>query len=696
MHIQVGATAMVLALGQLPAAFADASDARNPRQIDRQEYQRNLRAMWQAQCVANWTGLRSEGRRTWAPFLTDADWGSTPFPEAPWATLEYLTWLDPWPSDDDTDVEYVYLHALSGLNANRLTPSQIAGAWTAHVNTDIWVSNATARALMSRGVLPPMTAAAQGWARLPSGGQSGEHMLMIDAQLTTEFFGALCPGMPERALAMADLPIRTTAWGYAVHASQFYVVLYSLASQVNTSLTGEQQALWLVREGRKYLPETSVSSEVIDFVLADYLANPDKSDWESTRDKVYQRFQINAAANGTRYWGWFESKVNLATGVIALLYGQMDFRRTVQIGTLSGWDSDNGTATMGGLIGLVQGPAFNKAGYGWGVLSDRYWISRTRQNLPDYTPADPQAEDTFTLMAARMMPIADREIVSAGGQVDAGRWLLPPGGAGPGVSPLSALGRSPTRRLMLQSANNAVRAAGGSVAAITSVAGAPPSWDFGWPMTELWTDGAEHDASGREPAGTFRGFSSTYRVPASPGVAQWVGVVYDRPVLAKAVRFIMAETYTAGAVQGGWCASAPTLELLIDGAWTSVPATASAVPGPQTPWAIVDLTLPSPTICTGARITCLPGGTSAFLTIAEVDVMAPDSPLFMPTLDLNADGSATIDDLYAAYEPGRLMDLNADALTDQRDIDFLEVSLRFGEAGGMASGPGGRGSRPGP
>ncbi|MBY0262401.1 MAG: ADP-ribosylglycohydrolase family protein, partial [Phycisphaerales bacterium] len=535
--------------------------------------------------------------------------------------------------------------------------------------------------------------AAQGWARLPSGGPSGEHLLMIDAQLTTEFFGALCPGMPERALEMADLPIRTTAWGYAAHAAQFYVVLYSLASQVDSTLTGEAQALWLVREARKYLPDTSISSAVIDFVLADYLANPDKQDWEATRDRVYQRFVIDAAQNNTRYWGWYESKVNLATGVIALLYGQMDFCRTVQIGTLSGWDSDNGTATMGGLIGLVQGPAYNKPAYGWPAISNRFWISRTRQNLPDYTPSDPQAEDTFPLMAARMLPIIDREVASAGGKLDQASWLLPPGGAGPGIGSAVALGRSPTQRLMSRSANTAVRAAGGNVTPISSVSGTAPSWEYGWPFPSMWVDGAELDANGRELWEGYRGFTSTYRSVAAPGVPQMVGVEYDREVPARTVRLTMGETYVSGPVQGGWCDSPPTLELRIAGVWTSVAATASTTPGPGTPWAVIDFQLPASTTCSGARVTCLPGGPSAFVTIAELDVLAPQPPASMPTFDVDGDGVVGIDDLYAAHEPGRLVDLNADGTVDRADLDYLEMVVRFGETSGMA---GSRGSRPAP
>ena len=100
-----------------------------------------------------------------------------------------------------------------------MSPQQIADGWVAHVNRYIWVSNATARTLLGRGVLPPSTGL----------GCANEHRLMIDAQLTTEMFGLFHPGRPDAALEMADLPIRATASGHAAHASQFYVALYSLA-----------------------------------------------------------------------------------------------------------------------------------------------------------------------------------------------------------------------------------------------------------------------------------------------------------------------------------------------------------------------------------------------------------------------------------------------------------------------------------
>jgi hypothetical protein len=668
------------------SSAARADDPGAHRILDRTEYATRLRALWLGECIANWTGLRTEGLVSTPPFLTDADWGTSPFPDRPWAFLDVFLWDNPWKADDDTDVEYVYLHAMHTLGVNRLTPDQIASQWIDHINSYIWVSNAAARALMSAGVKPPMTALAQGL----DPAAPADSSLMIDAQLTTEMFGVLCPGMPDRALQMADLPIRTTARGHAMHAAQFYALCYSLASQVDRSSSGRQQAIWLVQEARKYIPDSSKAADIIDFVLADFLANPDPDDWESTRDRVYQRYQGDATANGFVYRAWYESSTNLACGVMALLYGQMDFVRTIQIGTLSGWDSDNGTATMGGLVAFVQGQAFLDM-YSW--VSDNFWITRTRDDLPDYTPGPTfDGEDTFTLMARRMLPIIDREVVAAGGcaavgpaspsGAPAGTWLLPPGGAGPGVSHALALARSPSQQEFARSANWSVRLAGGSVTPSTDVPGAPEA-GYGWASPGFIADGLESDARGLEEFGSPRGYCSTQRAGGNtPATPQFFTVTYDRPVQVHTIRFIGGRTFQSGSVQGGWYESV-TPQVLVGGEWQT-PALALLPPASTSSFAIQDFVLAAPVFATGVRVVGLPGGQDAFVTCMELDALAPPPDPMSPTFDLSGDGRRSIDDLYAWH--AQPVDLDADGTPSAADLDYLERAVRFNELGAMVTG----------
>src|SRR5262245_60871292 len=135
---------------------------------------------------------------------------------------------------------------------------------------------------------------------------ANDYWAFIDAQLTTEFYGALCPGMPDAALKYADLPIRTTAAGFSAHAAPFYIILYSLALQAPANLSGRDRALWLVDQARRWLPDSSKSADIVDFVRADFLANPDLDNWELSRDRIADRYMLNAGANGFQYRAWYE------------------------------------------------------------------------------------------------------------------------------------------------------------------------------------------------------------------------------------------------------------------------------------------------------------------------------------------------------------------------------------------------------
>jgi hypothetical protein len=627
---------LLLISGALTAAATAApAFSDEPRVIDRDEFADRLRAMWLAECIANWTGLITEGKRTEPPFFTDEDWGTAP-PNMP--TIDFVLDQDPWWADDDTDIEYVYVHLLHHHDTHLLSPVQIADGWIAHINDYIWVSNAKARSLMSRGVMPPSTGM----------GTANQHWLKIDAQLTTEVFGALAPGLPNMALSIADLPIRTTSAGYASHAAQFFVILYVLAPEVDLDMEDPPPAVWLVEEARRYIPDTSKSADIVDFVLADFLANPDIDDWESTRDRIYERYQLYAAENGFTYRGWFESSVNFATGIMALLYGQCDYKRTVQIGTLSGWDSDNPTATMGGLLGLIIGYDELRAQFPEHELSDRYWVARTRDNLPDHLPDDDEAEDTFTLLADRMLPIIDVVVVEAGGVVnqETNTWTLPPRLHG------DASFFNPLRHEYERSANNRVRLEGGGVVAEASVESSPPEeswpWPYGTHVVAHIANGFEQDFDGAEPFDDFERIFYSSQVSRSIGrTEQTFSVCYDRPIEVQTVRFVEGDHFDEPPIShGGWFEDV-SLQLRIGDEWIDPPDghVMSEPLDSERPFQLIDFVLPQSVEASGVRLTGIPGGEDAFVTIAELDALSsppPDRPI-----DINGDGVVNVIDLLA-------------------------------------------------
>jgi hypothetical protein len=321
------------------------------------------------------------------------------------------------------------------------------------------------------------------------------------------------------------------------------------------------------------------------------------NDWERTRDRVYERYQNNAGDYGFIYRGWTESSVNFATGLIALLYGEGDFRRTVQIGTLSGWDSDNGTATMGGLLGLMVGYEALVEQFPDVTLSDRYNIHRTRDTLPDYLPDDPRAEDTFTMMAERMLPLVETAILESGGNVDGDAWILPPQSDDP------PLDLNPLFQLYCRSANNQVRLAGGTVEVGVSGEAAASR------MRGI-ADGLEHDFSGREPG---RRVPPLYRRLTTDGPVA-VSVVYDRGV----------EVHTIRLLAGNLADSVFPVELLIDGDWLPVPDETTFPPTltHEMAFQIIDVILPGTVIASGIRVTLEAAGPFPELGVIELDAFS--------------------------------------------------------------------------
>ncbi len=558
--------------------------AQDDLQISRADYADHLRAMWLGESIANWTGLNTEGQRTRRPFYTDDDWGSN---QGHSGKLDFIL-QNPWGSDDDTDIEYVYLHLMTQHDTNLLTPQQIADGWKAHINDFIWVSNRQARDWMDVGVLPPATGM----------GVVNSDYLMIDAQLTTEFFGALAPGMPQEALRLANLPIRTTAAGYAAHAAQFFVVMYALAPLVEQTQSGRDQVIWLVEQARQYIPDTSKTADIADFVLEDFLNNPDVDDWERTRDAIGLRYQRAADRSGFVYREWWESSVNFATGLMAILYGEGDFKRTVQIGMLSGWDSDNGTATMGGLLGLMMGTEALEAQFPDVVLSDRYHIYRTRENLPDYLPDDFDAEDTFTMIAERMIPLVERTIIEGDGRVDGDNWTLPP------LSADDPLDLNPLEQEYRRSANNRVRLDGGTVEAHIS---------SGEGRSSIIADGWEHNFYGYEE------LQPSYTSMEVQDGTLTLEVIYDRPVEVQTIRFIEGNQHTDNA---GFIEAVP--EVLMDGEWQALPSDFSLSQpfDPLTPFQIIDFVLSSPLMVTGIRLNGTTESPDSWVSIAELDALA--------------------------------------------------------------------------
>ena len=401
-------------------------------------YGSRLEGFWLGTCIANWTGLVTEmdkvgdtGEFQTMPFYTREDWGKPDLPSI-WATessnlsdtIDFVLRKEGevWGADDDTDIEYIYQELLLANETSILTPEQIRAGWLKHIRTEeenfLWVSNEKALHLMMEGVLPPET----------SDPDRNQEFEMIDAQLTTEIFGLFAPGRPDVALKMARLPIRTTARKDAAWISEFYVTMFSLAALYDGKGSVKEHLSCSASVARKQLPENSYSAAMYDFVKEQHRSGVS---WEEARDALHERYQVRHEdgydMSGKYGNGCFAAGINFAASLVSLFYGEGDLKETIKIGSLCGWDSDNPTATWGGLIGFLIGRTGVEAAFPENKLSGLYNISRTRINFPDRTPEKP-GDDSFQLMAERGLRVIDRVIrEEIQGSVDSERnvWVIP-------------------------------------------------------------------------------------------------------------------------------------------------------------------------------------------------------------------------------------------------------------------------------
>ena len=410
--------------------------------ISRSDYQQKLQGFWLGQTIANWTGIVTEMDKIGGPgaageFYTRDDWGTKDLPNSWGSTFPRLSltidWVyrgpnEIWGSDDDTDIEYIYQHLLATHQTSMLTGEQIRDGWLTHIYDErnsplknaagqgenfLWVSNQRAHELMLKGVVPPAT----------SDPKLNEYYDMIDAQLTTEVFGLYAPGRPDAALKMAYLPIRTTARAEAALASEFYVVMHALASVVDPQLSRQQQLAWMSEQARTYLPDDSVSGRMYDFVKSRYQAG---IPWEQARDEVYQRYQVeeqdgyDITSRNMDCNGCFSASINFAASLVSLFFGEGDWKETVKIAVLAGWDSDNPAASWGGLLGFMEGQAGIERIFGR-KFSGRYNIHRTRTGFPV-----PNGVDNFADMSLTGLQIIDRAVVEEmSGRIADDAWIIP-------------------------------------------------------------------------------------------------------------------------------------------------------------------------------------------------------------------------------------------------------------------------------
>ena len=301
--------------------------------------------------------------------------------------LLMTTWLEGAFSDDDTDIEFVTLHAVEkyGLDINY---SEITDMWKKHINRKIWCANRTARTLMSRGLTAPATGSRS----------NNENWYQIDPQLVNEIWSMFYPGMIRKSAERAKWGAMITNDDWGTHPTIAYGIMYSAA-------VFEKDVNKLVSLALSFIPEDSPFHEGIRDVISWHERYPD---WRQTRKLIFDKYYEYRNGDYKAPVSDVSCLTNGLFGIMAILYGEGDFVRTTGIAVSAGLDCDNQAATCAGLIGVINGASAIPSRLTLGLSDKPAWKLPFNDTYINFTK--------ISDIVNRILAIAENAILDNGGR----------------------------------------------------------------------------------------------------------------------------------------------------------------------------------------------------------------------------------------------------------------------------------------
>ena len=264
-------------------------------------------------------------------------------------------------TDDDISGTFTFLRALPDYgNSSSLTPAQIGQTWLNYL--------VEGRAILWWGGLGNSTEHTA-YLRLKSGVPapgSGSMALngpvvaeQIGAQIFIDGWALVAPGDPALAAGLAGRAASVSHDGEAVHAAQ---VIAAMEAQAFV----ERDVNKLLDCGLSFIPQDSVIARLIQDLRGWQQTD---GDWRKTRERIAANYGYD------RYGGSCHVVPNHALIILALLYGDSDFQKSLMIVNTCGWDTDCNSGNVGCLLGIKEGLAGIDAGPDWrGPVADRLYL----------------------------------------------------------------------------------------------------------------------------------------------------------------------------------------------------------------------------------------------------------------------------------------------------------------------------------
>ncbi len=186
----------------------------------------------------------------------------------------------------------------------------------------------------------------------------------IGAQIRTDVYGYICPGQPRRAAELAHRDAALTHVGNGIYGGMWVAAMVAAAYVLDSPAA-------VIRAG---LDEISPQSR-LHKAISDVLAWSELDDsWENNLRRIQQKY--GAYYRADERFGWVQTIPNACLVALGLLHGELDFGKSITIAVMGGWDTDCTGATVGSIVGVMNGVA----------SLPPQWIEPLNNTLESYIP----------------------------------------------------------------------------------------------------------------------------------------------------------------------------------------------------------------------------------------------------------------------------------------------------------------------
>ena len=244
-------------------------------------------------------------------------------------------------TDDDLSGTFRFINALKHFNYDKnISAKQIGQTWLNYC-----LENQTILAWAGKGILTEESAylnLKQGIHAPESGSieRNGKVIAeQIGAQIFIDGWGMVSPGDPEQAVELAKRAGSVSHDGESVYGAQVVAAMESMAFI-------ENDIKKIIEESKKFIPTDSTIYKLISDIQDWSSGN---LDWEQARSKIEDKYGYS------KFPGNCHIVPNHALIILALLFGDDDFQKSLMIVNTAGWDTDCNSGNVGCILGIKNG-----------------------------------------------------------------------------------------------------------------------------------------------------------------------------------------------------------------------------------------------------------------------------------------------------------------------------------------------------